>query len=140
MIKKVFNKKGQQMVEFAVVLPIIILCMGILVTFGQLVYARMVVQAAAFDGARGAVVEPTASAGRNAADERAERTITNVLGKVEGSTRTTFSHQGWSRGNLLTYTVFVRIAPLFPVINENLQFSREVELRGVSVNMIEREN
>jgi len=132
------SKKGQQMIEFAVVLPVIVFCMGLLVTFGQLIFARMVVQMAAYDGARSAVVMQSASSGRNAADDRARRALGNAIGMVEGSKQSTFSHTGWSRGGLLTYSVSIRVRTLFPIINEDFQIGRETLIRGTSVTMVER--
>jgi len=132
------SKKGQQMVEFAIVLPIIVFCMGLLVTFGQLIFARMVVQTAAHDGARRAVVMADASSGRREADDRAAVALRNALGMVDGSKASTFNHSGWSRGNLLTYSVTITVRQLFPIINEDFQLSRDTQITGTSVTMIER--
>jgi len=132
------NKKGQQMVEFAVVLPVIVLCMGLLVTFGQLIYARMVVQMAAYDGARRAVVMASPSAGRAEADDRARNTLRNAIGMVDGSKQSRFTHSGWSRGGMLEYSVSIRVRTLFPLINDEFEIYNEMTISGTSVTMIER--
>jgi len=57
---------------------------------------------------------------------------------VDGSKASTFNHSGWSRGNLLTYSVTITVRQLFPIINEDFQLSRDTQITGTSVTMIER--
>ena len=88
--KKVENKKGQQLVELIVILPIIILCIGIIITSGQLIFAKMACQLAAFEGARRAVVISNYTTAKNTAITRSKELMKTAIGVNQSSIKTNF--------------------------------------------------
>ena len=65
--KYIRNNRGQSMVEFALVLPLLLLILGGLIDFGRVFNQSMIVTAAAREGARAAAVGESASVAANAA-------------------------------------------------------------------------
>ena len=62
-IKSLFkNNRGQSMVEFAIVLPVLLLVICGIVEFGRIYNAELVVTAAAREAVRSAIVAPTGQA------------------------------------------------------------------------------
>lgn len=135
-INKIKSKKAQQMVEMAVVLPVIILCIGILITCGQLIFGKMTVQMAAYEGARKAVVISNANTAKNTAINASTQVLKN--GIAMQNYNFSFQHGGWSKGNYLTYTVSADVKTLFPVINTSFKANSTTNVKGHIVMMIER--
>lgn len=138
--KKVKGKKGQQLVELIVILPIIILCIGIIITSGQLVFAKMSCQLAAFEGARRAVVISNYNTAKNTAINRSKQIMKTAIGVDQSSVTTSFgaSSSNWKKPNTLTYSVSANVKTLFPVIGPNFKFSNTTKVTGSIAMMIER--
>lgn len=124
------------MVEMALVLPVIILCIGILITAGQLIFAKMTCQMAAYEGARKAVVMSSYNEAKNTAINKSQEVLRNGIGLSNVSFE--FNAPSWTKGNFLTYTVKAKVKTLFPVIGSDFTFKNESEVRGHIVLMIER--
>jgi Flp pilus assembly protein TadG len=137
-IGKLKNKKGQGLVEMALILPILILCLGIIITAGQLLFAKMTVQMAAFEGGRSAVVQTNRSTAKTVANEKAKAVTKNGIG-LENITYSFDAPSSWKKGDTLTYTVTARIKTLFPLIGvDGKLFSNNPTVSGKVVVMVER--
>jgi len=138
--RKVANKKGQQLVEMVVILPIIVLCIGIIITAGQLIFAKMACQLAAFEGARRAVVISNYNTAKNTAIAKSKEIMKTAIGVNQNTIKTSFgaSANSWKKPNMLTYTVLADVNTLFPVIGPNYTFSGTTTVSGTIVMMIER--
>ncbi len=138
--KKVENKKGQQLVELIVILPIIILCIGIIITSGQLIFAKMACQLAAFEGARRAVVISNYTTAKNTAITRSKELMKTAIGVNQSSIKTNFgaSSASWKKPNILTYSVSADVKTLFPVIGPGFKFQDTTTVTGSIALMIER--
>lgn len=140
-IRNIKNKKAQQLVEMAIILPVIIMCIGIIITSGQLIFAKMSCQLAAFEGARRAVVISNYNTAKNTAIQRSKDIMKTAIGVNQNSIKTSFgaSPGTWKKPNILTYTVEAEVRTLFPVIGSNLKFSPTSKVSGYTAMMIERE-
>lgn len=136
-INKLKSKEGQQMVEMAIVLPVILLCIGILISAGQLFFAKMTCQMAAYEGARQAVVMDNRNSAKQTAINTSKRIMKNGIG-VEGDSYS-FNASSWNKGNHLTYTVSTNVKTLFPLISSNLEPYPSTPVKGNIVMMIERD-
>jgi Flp pilus assembly protein TadG len=125
------------MVEAAIIVPIIVLLLGCIVTFGQIIFGKQVVQQAAYEGARKAVVNTSAQAGRSIADSTAQAMLRQGLALK--NFRSSFTTNGpWKKGNLLTYTVTADAKTLFPIINSKFKPNSQTPVTGKITMMIER--
>lgn len=75
MLKKIKNEKGQAMVEFALILPILLILVCGIIDFGWLFYNQYSLNNGAREGARFAVV----NASKSDADTRITNKVFNVL-------------------------------------------------------------
>lgn len=137
-IHRLRNKKGQQLIEMVIVLPVIILCIGIIITAGQIIFAKMTCQLAAYEGARKAVVVENYSSAKSAASAKTNEMMKSAIGVSNIKTTFGASSGGWKKPNLLTYTVQADVKTLFPVIGPSKKFSSTTTVKGSIVMMIER--
>lgn len=138
-IQKLKSKKAQQMVEMALILPVIIMAIGIMITAAQLGFAKNTCQQAAYEGARKAVVMDNVPAARAAANDTAKAILNNGFGIDMATFTPTFSPQGgWTHGTHLHYSVKVNVKTLFPVLNTNFTASSSTPVTGNFVAMVER--
>jgi len=126
-------------VEMAIVMPVLLICIGIIITAGQIFFARMVVQMAAYEGARIAVVQETQSGGQSAARTRSNLVMANAIGVESHTDEGGFVVTGgWNRGGTLTYTVRAYARTLFPIPDTSFTFNSRTELRSRIAMRIER--
>lgn len=137
---KVKNKKGQQLVELVVILPVIILCIGFLITSGQLIFAKMTCQLAAAEGARKAVVISNYNTAKNTAISNSKQIMKTAIGVNQNTIKTNFSASSgnWKKPNMLTYSVSADVKTLFPVIGPDFKFQDTTTVTGRITMMIER--
>lgn len=135
-INKIKSKKAQQLVEMAVVMPVILICIGVLVTCGQLIFGKMTVQMAAYEGARKAVVLNSETTAKKTAINASSQVLKN--GIAMQNYKFSFQHGGWTKKNNLTYTVSADVKTLFPVINTSFKTNSTTTVKGHIVMMIER--
>jgi len=136
-IKKLIKgKKGQQLVESAFVLPTIILCLGVLITSGQLIFAKLTCQLAAYEGARKAVVVDSYSQAKQIAMQKSAEVLKN--GIALENAQYSFNASTWKKGNYLDYTVSADVKTLFPVLGTNFTANSKTRVSGHIVMMIER--
>lgn len=133
---KIKKKKGQQMVEFAVVLPVLVLCIGFIVTMGQYLFAKMTVQLAAYEGARKAVVVSSMSSAKTTAINNSKKILDTGIGL--SNYQYSFSAPSWTKGSQLTYTVTANVKTLFPLIWQGNKFTGQPTVKGTIVMMVER--
>lgn len=76
------NNRGQALVEFALLLPVLLLIIGGMIDFGLVYHEQLVMTAAAREGARVAVVngESKPTAGKTAAETYAKNASINPAG------------------------------------------------------------
>lgn len=108
--KSIGNTKGQAMVEFALILPVILLLVLGVVEFGRFYNAWLMVTHASREGAR------TASLGGTGTE--IESAVTAVMASYDASrlTVTVNPSSGRTRGDRVTVTVTYAIDPLTPMI------------------------
>lgn len=129
-IRKIKNKKGQSLVETALVLPIIILILMGILDFGMMFNNYLIISNASREGARSAAV--------GASDNEIAAVVENVSAALDGTRITTaVSPQDSLRkkGDEVTVTVKYEYELLTPVIGALL--AGPVELTGVSVMRVE---
>lgn len=138
--KSIKNKKGQQMVEMAVVLPILIICLGVLITAGQLIFAKMTCQMAAYEGARKAVVIDDYYQAKQTAIQKSSEVLKNGIGLEDIQFNFGASPGSWTKGNYLDYSVSANVRTLFPIPDSNFKANSKTRVSGRIVMMIERNN
>lgn len=136
-IKK--GKKGQQLVEMAFVLPVIILCLGVLITAGQLIFAKMTCQMAAYEGARKAVVVDNYYQAKQVAIQKSAEVLKNGIGLKNPQYVFNANPGNWKKGNYLDYTVSADVKTLFPVPDTRFKANSTTRVSGHIVMMIERD-
>jgi Flp pilus assembly protein TadG len=137
-LKRLKDKKGQSLVEMALILPVLILCLGLIITAGQLLYAKMTLQMAAFEGARGAVVQTNKNTAKTTADKKAKAVTANGIG-LQNVNYSLTAPSSWKRGNEVTYTVTAQVKTLFPLIAiDGTNLVKNPTIKGTAVMMIER--
>lgn len=132
------SQKGQQLVEFALILPVIILCLGVIITAGQLLYGKMVCQMAAYEGARKAVVTPPSADPKSVAIEKA-KDIISKNGISLSFVGVDWKPDMWKKGNLLDFAVTGSVRTLFPIPDTNFKFHTDVPVKGQIRMMIEND-
>lgn len=132
-------KKGQALVEMAIVLPVLLICIGIIITAGQIFFARMVVQMATYEGARIAVVQTTETEARRVARDRLHLVMANAIGVDNYNDIGGFSVSGgWNRGGTLTYSVTAYVRTLFPIPDSTFTFNSRTQIASRIAMRIER--
>lgn len=133
--RKIKDKKGQSLVETAIVLPILALLLTVIFSVGQLVNAQIVCNTAAYEGARKAVVIADPSQALATAQEIAVNHVKhNGIGLYNIKVTPKISDNGvWTKGNNLTYTVSANVDLLLGLLRHNKPITGEITI------MIERE-
>lgn len=114
------SELGQAIVEFALVLPILVVLLFGIIEFGRLLSTVSAVTSAAREGARvAAVTSPTL--------QLVQTAVNNVL-NAAGVAGATVTVNGPNASNEVICTVQVNYAPLtgglFPFLNNNFQITR----------------
>lgn len=137
---KLKEKKAQGLVEMVMLLPVIVLCIGIIITSGQLIFAKMSTQQAAYEGARRAVVTSNYNTAKSLAISKSKEVMKNAIGVDQSSVKVNFgsSPANWKKPNNLTYSVSADVKTLFPVIGTNFKTNKKTTVTGSVVMMIER--
>ena len=143
-LKFIRNTKGQSLVEFALVLPILIALILGMVEFGWILNGQITLTSAAREGARAAVVQQSEANAVSAAQSAVTNSATNSSLTIK-----TISigelNQSWSettefkRGNTVVVTVFANIKPITGFFNAILKLDSNgnVPLRGTAQMRIE---
>lgn len=105
------NKKGQSLVETALVLPVLLLILTGIFDFGMLFNNYMVVSNASREGARSAAVDST-----DAQIISAVNTVTASLDSTKVTITITPDQSGRSRGSAVTVTVKYKYSLMTPII------------------------
>jgi Flp pilus assembly protein TadG len=111
------SRRGSQAVEFALVLPVLVLMIGGIVDYGWYFTQSLTVVAAARDGARaGASLTSTAcTVGRDTAKQTMRNDGFNpalTIGSLTSSSTAAVTNQGGNTGFVMTLTVIQPYAPL----------------------------
>lgn len=136
-IKYLKNKKGQGMLEGAIIMPLIVLCIGMVITAGQLMIGKMTCQIAAYEGCRKAIVQKNYNNAQNIAKSKSSQTLKNGIGLTNHSYN--LSNPSWRKGNLVSYTVKSNVKTLFPVLNTHFKTSTTTPVNGKITMMIENQ-
>ena len=120
------SKKGQQFVEMVIVLPVVLFCLAVVITAGQLVYGKIVSQMAAYEGARLAVVMDSPGAAKSSADARASELLENGIALTKNKTVFKYTGNSWTKGNFLTFEVHGNVRTLMPMIYKSDQGTYEI--------------
>lgn len=125
--KPKFNKKGQTLVETALVLPLIILILMGIIDFGMMFNNYLIVSNASREGARNAAV--------GAKDSEIISIAKKVSGTLEVTTEITPKESLRKKGDEVVVIVKYQYKLLTPVIGSLL--ADKVELKGTSVMRME---
>ena len=137
--KKIKSKKGQSMVEMALTLPLIIMCIGIIITSGQLFLGKITAQMAAYEGARTAIVIDDRNNAAFESQQRATDIMANAVGVEQETVNYIFQpHSSWTQGNYLEYSVEADVITLFPIPDSNFNLHSTTTVTGKINMMIER--
>ena len=105
------RERGQSLVEFAVLLPILVLILMGVLDFGRVFYAYTTIANAAYQGA------VCASMGSGACPAGAASTATaEVNGTLPGGVTTTVTGAGGAAGSAVTVTVLYNFQPVTTAI------------------------
>lgn len=141
-MKFIKSKKGQAMVEFAMILPLFLMMLAGILNFGQIYYARTVTKIAAYEGARNAIVYSSAdqATGIGEGKTRALENITNDLGtNNERDASITLIDGAWGKGKKLKCTVTYTQPILFPWIQNDGSLRNEFMVESSQIMRIERD-
>ena len=113
-------EKGSFLVEFVMLMPVVILIIGFVMTVGQGMIAKNIVQNAAFQAARMAVVEQRYQDGHDKAVTTATDITNSIIGqnKQDLDVKLTTNAGGWKKGETATCTVSTTFKPLFPFLGQ----------------------
>lgn len=118
---KIKEKKAATMVETAAMLFFIFAFLGLMITGGQMVTNKLVLNYATQAATRAAAVQTNSSDASKVANEKATK-ILKSNGISTGSIYTTVTPQGgWQKGNNLEVKVQAEYKTLFPVPNSDGQ-------------------
>jgi Flp pilus assembly protein TadG len=96
-IRRQGRRKGQAYIEFIIVLPLFLVIIAGVIGFGQLLYTRLAVEAAAWAGTRHAVATLDEERGVSQA-HLAVRYALDGFGLNPGSASVSVGYGGWGRG------------------------------------------
>jgi len=129
------NKRGQAIVETALILPVIVLLLFAIIEFGQIFNQYIVVTAAAREGARAAAVSD---------DAAAQTAVVNATASISNGGITVaivYPEGGREQGKSVTVTVSKPIevnTPLIKEIIDSVFAARPPMLVGRSVMRVEQ--
>ncbi len=104
-------KKGQAYVEFIIVLPLLLLLIAGSMGFGQMLYVKLAMEAAAWSGCRHAVATLDEARGVNQAYLAVRHTLQG-FGLVPDEARAFVTRWGqWGRGSQVQVRVCYRVPP-----------------------------
>ena len=129
-LKSLRNQNGQSLVEFAIILPIILLLVMGILQFGMMLNSYLAIQNAAREGARAGVVGSTDTEIRNLIISTSP-----VLEPVNLNVNVTPGEAERKSGDTLTVNVTYNYKLIVPIINS--LFSSGVVLRGQTSMRIE---
>lgn len=119
-IKKVKQKQAQALVEFSLCCPLILLIIGMIITLGQMTYAKQVLQAAAEVGCRVYIdsIFLNDTQARNKAKAQAEEVVNNAGFGLEFVSDEVTAPQSLATASdfkMVGYKVTGKFATLFPI-------------------------
>lgn len=116
-IRFVRGKRAQSMVEFALVMPILVFLIGGMLTGGQMLFTKLNMQMAVYEGGRIGVTQPNLSAATTEATNKVKSFLTNKSGLIQPNsvTVTTGAPSGWKKGANFTVKATYQATPIFPV-------------------------
>lgn len=131
------SEKGAVLVEYVLTFPFVLLSIALVIMVGQLLTAKIMVENAAFQGARAAVVLADDMDARSDADKISKGITESVMGQIDGTFDTAMTYNDWKKGEHIDYTVTTEVKPLFPMIG--LTGLDKIKVTGHMVMMIENE-
>lgn len=118
--KFIKSKKAQAMVEFALILPIVIVTIGILFTGGEMLFTKMALQMAAYEGARAGVTMPDASQGSTEARNKVKSFVSEKAAFIDSNNlviNAIDTSGAWKKGQPFKVTVSYDLPTPFPIPN-----------------------
>ncbi|MBL4952121.1 pilus assembly protein [Neobacillus sp. YIM B02564] len=114
------SKKAQSLAEFALILPVMVMLIGMIISGGQLMFSKLTMQMAAYEGARVGVTQPDLAT----AQTQGKTTIKNFVKKLpfieESEVKADISApNGWVKGEPLDVNITYNMKTLFPVPGTN---------------------
>lgn len=123
--KKIKNKKGTTVTEFVLVLPILLISLCIIISGGQMLINKCVLNYAASEAARKACVQASLDDAREIAQSSAQKIVKEGLGMTLNNTRgdnnsgVTVYGSTWEKGYTVSVTVFGKYNTVFPLIDSD---------------------
>ncbi|MEO8229703.1 MAG: TadE/TadG family type IV pilus assembly protein [Chloroflexota bacterium] len=131
------GRRGQSLVEFAVILPVFLLILAAIIDFGLGLYSQMTVINAAREGARLGVVEPGNVAGIDARVQamstgldQSRLTVSTTCLRPAGSSFVACSAPQWQSGDAVVVKVDYGYRMLWPLaFGNSIDLSSTVQMR-----------
>jgi Flp pilus assembly protein TadG len=131
------GRRGQSLVEFAVILPVFLLILAGIIDFGLGLYSQMTVINAAREGARLGVVEPGNIAGidarvqaMSAGLDKSRLTVDISCQRPVGTSFTSCSAPQWQSGDAVVVSVQYDYRMLFPLaFGNSINLASTVQMR-----------
>lgn len=123
--KKIKNKKGTAVAEFVLVLPILLISLCIIISGGQMLINKCVLNYAASEAARKACVQVSLDKARDVAQSSAQKIVKEGLGMTLNNTRgdnksgVTVYGSTWEKGYTVSVTVSGKFDTVFPLIDSD---------------------
>jgi len=106
--RRLQSERGQSVIELVLILPLLVAIFAILVFFGRVLYVRLAVEQASFDGARAAIESLNAGRGPDQGYATAYATLQGWrLSPGHGAVR--LYYNDWDRGTGLTCRVGYKV-------------------------------
>ena len=131
------GRRGQSLVEFAVILPVFLLILAGIIDFGLGLYSQMTIINASREGARLGVVEPGNVAGidarvqaMSAGLDKSKLTVDISCQRPVGSSFTSCSAPQWQSGDAVLVSVQYDYRMLFPLaFGNSINLASTVQMR-----------
>ena len=124
------DEGGTETVSFILLVPLFMLVIAMMLTYGQMIFATTVAMHASTSGIRAAVIQDSKSAARNAADSVASDYV-RASGFGCSFAGSELQSGSWTRGNIAKYYVTVRINTAFPLAYGSFKKSYAVTKPGI---------
>lgn len=132
------RKRGQSIVEFALILPVFVIMLALFVDAAQLLYAKGMTFYGAYTAARAASVEKSYTEGHKAA-QVGVKNMPSIM-NVDNAKITLKTDGAWQKGNLLTADAQMTVRLFLGLPDGRLRMNQEFTVHTPIKMMIENDN
>ena len=133
---KIINKKGTAVTEFAMVLPILIISLCIIITGGQMMINKCVLNYAASEAARKACVQDSLDNAKDIAESTAKKIVNEGVGMTFNGV--SIYGPNWEKGHTVTISVSGNFDVVFPLIDAEGKWSNHKTVSATKSMIIEK--